>query len=234
VEWIVQRATQTTERAWTATVERFPRLEQWRGGWFTRHGVALLPALALLAVAGLPLTLGFRVRWPFYAALLSEGKASQLLVALIADTLLAAGLFGAIGAVLRQGSERRPKPAAILAMFALAIPLVVLGIAPGILTANLDLESVVLADVSVWGLGLIYLLPWLLGAWISRFGDRLGRYLEALQQVVTLDWLYRAVGWLGQRLIDAVYWLGLVGEGEGWWGWALIILALGAIFLVVR
>jgi hypothetical protein len=41
------------------------------------------------------------------------------------------------------------------------------------------------------------------------------------------------LAWVGKRLEGLVFWLGQVGEGGGWWGWALIILALGAIFLLV-
>jgi hypothetical protein len=52
--------------------------------------------------------------------------------------------------------------------------------------------------------------------------------------VANLDWFYRAAGWLGERLVSAVHWLGRAGEGEGWWGWALIVVALGTIFLLGR
>jgi hypothetical protein len=39
---------------------------------------------------------------------------------------------------------------------------------------------------------------------------------------------------LGRYLVDAVYWLSRVGEGEAWWGWALIILALGVILFTMQ
>ena len=89
-------------------------------------------------------------------------------------------------------------------------------------------------DVSVWGLGFVFLLPWLVGIWLVHVRNWSEGLLNPVRQVIGLDWLYRAADWLGQRFVTAVHWVGLVGEGEGWWGWALIILALGTMFLTLR
>jgi hypothetical protein len=51
---------------------------------------------------------------------------------------------------------------------------------------------------------------------------------------MSLDWLFGLAGGVARRLGGGIYWLGQVGEGEGWWGWVLVILALGAIFLTTR
>jgi hypothetical protein len=83
-------------------------------------------------------------------------------------------------------------------------------------------------------LGLVFILPWLVGSWLVYVQRRLDDYLDALRRFLELGWLYRALDWLGQRVGSAVYWLGMVGEGEGWWGWALIVLALSAMFLTLR
>ena len=88
--------------------------------------------------------------------------------------------------------------------------------------------------VSPWGMGLLYFLPWLVGIWLASLATRWRRVTPLVQSILGLDWLYRAAGRVGRYVGAVGYWLGQVGEGEGWWGWALIILALGAIFLSGR
>ena len=61
---------------------------------------------------------------------------------------------------------------------------------------------------------------------------RLGRYLDMARRLLSLDWFYRAASTVGRWLAGAAYWLSQVGEGEGWWGWALIILAVGAVLVI--
>ena len=211
---------------------RLARVEGWRESWFGRVGMVLLPAIALASLAAVPLTAGARGRWYLYAAWLERGN-SSLLLALVADAFLAAGLWIALGTFLTQAGKHRPRVSTLLASVALIIPIVVLGIAPGALGDGLGLQNQVTSNVSAWGLGLLYVLPWLLGAWLARMSVRLRNPLGRIHELVTLDWLYRAAGWAGQRLVGGVYWLGKVGEGEGWWGWVLIILAIGVILLTV-
>jgi hypothetical protein len=211
-----------------------PALERWRGRVLSGQRTALLPAIALASLAGFPLTVGALGRWPVYAALLDRGDAAVLLAMLLADIFLAAGLWAALRLALKEATERRLTPTAFLSLLILGMSLIVLGIAPGSLTGALDLNRANMPEVSVWGLGLVYVLPWLLGSWLAHTGSQLERYFEHVRQIVSLNWLYRTVDWIGQRLAGAIYWLGRVGEGEGWWGWALIILALGAMFLTTR
>jgi hypothetical protein len=204
------------------------RLESIRGR-VGRYAVAALPILALASLAGMPLTAGAIGRWALYATLLHEQLGSQLIATLIADAFLAAALWTSAGAILKGVKEHRPSVTALVAMVALAIPLLALGIAPG----SVDLASATVPDVSVWSLGLLYILPWLVGGWLARIRVRLGD-LGPVRSIVDMGWLYRAASWIGQRLVGGVFWLGQVGEGEGWWGWALIVLALGAMLLAVR
>jgi NADH:ubiquinone oxidoreductase subunit 2 (subunit N) len=211
-----------------------PALGRWRGRPWRQQIPALLPTIALASLAGFPLTVGALGRWPVYAILLERGDAAVMLAMLIADTFLAAGLWAALRLALKQSTEHRLTPVASRSMVVLGISLVLLGIAPSSLTGALDLDTVSVPEVSVWGLGLVYVLPWLLGSWLARTGPRLERYFEYVKQIVSLNWLYRMADWIGQRLAGAIYWVGRVGEGEGWWGWALIILALGAMFLTTR
>lgn len=232
-EWLARQTEPWRKRAGSAAVARVPRLRGWRNSWFARYGVGLLPAIALASLAGMPLTVGARGRWSLYAAWLSRGE-SALLIGLAADTLLAAGLWTALRRVFGQAGKQRPGAVTLLAVTALVLPVVILGIAPNLLKDSLGLKVAQPASVSVWGLGLLYLVPWLLGIWLARMRGRLERQLGRVYDIVNLDWVYRAAGWVGQRLVSGVHWLGKVGEGEGWWGWVLIILALGVILLTVR
>jgi hypothetical protein len=157
-----------------------------------------------------------------------------LLAILAGDTLFAAGLWTALGTIWTQDREHRLKPGALLSMTLLALVAMVLGIAPNSIIGSLGMDAAAPLEVSVWGLGLILVIPWLLGAWLARMGGRIRQYLDLAGEVVNLDWLYRASGWAGKRLVGAIHWLGQVGEGEAWWGWALIVLILGTIFLTSR
>ena len=233
LEWMMQRAGTWWAKAWSYVAARFLVLERWRDSRWSQHGTALLAALALVSLAGAPATIGARGRWPFYATLLG-GEDLSLLLVLAADMFLAAGLWTALGFTLGGVGEQRPKPATLLAMIAVLFPVVALGISPDSLSDGLGLQPIGRADISVWGLGLMFVLPWLLGAWLARMGVHLKTCLALVQRIVNLNWLYRAVAWVGQRLVSAIYWLGRVGEGAGWWGWALIILALGAVFVTAR
>jgi hypothetical protein len=232
--WIVDRMEPWQKRAQSYLTDRAPTLERWRTSWFARRGGALLPAIALASLAGAPLTAGAVGRWSLYAALLHERESALLIATLIADTLLATGLWLALNGVRQQVGERRPKPAGLLAMLVLIVLLVVLGIAPGGTLRTLGMKPISLPDVSAWGLGLIFVLPWLLGGWLARAGTRFEGIFAQVHRAADLEWAYSLVDWVGQKLVDGVAWLGKVGEGEGWWGWALIILAIGAIFMLVR
>ena len=232
-EWIAGQIRPWWTKARSYVAARIPRLGRWRRSWLSRHRTALLPAIALASLMGAPFTVGARGRWPFYALGLNRGD-TFLLIMLIADTFLAAGLWIAGFTAFRQARGRRLGGAALLAMLILIVSLFVLGIAPGILSDDLGLKEAEPSGVSVWGLGLVYALPWLLGAWLGRMRGSLGRALDHVHDAVNLDWLVRAAGWAGQRLAGAVHWLGVVGEGDGWWGWVLIILALGVLLLAAQ
>ena len=223
-------------QAWAGSYLHLPSslVERWRGSWLRRRGPALLPVVALASLAGAPLTAGALGRWPLYAILLRTGNAWILLAILVADTFLAAGLWAVFQRMLKQAAEYQPQPAATLAMLALALLLILVGSVSGALTNTLGLKPMAPRGVSAWGLGLIYGLPWLLGGWLTRVGSRVGRTLESGRRVVRLDWFFRVMDWVGQRFVGGLHWLGQVGEGDGWLGWALIILTLSAMFLITR
>jgi hypothetical protein len=224
MEWVVMQAGRG--RAWLAT--RVPAVERLRNWRLRRLGMVWLPAIALASLVGIPFTAGAALRWAVYASLLRQGHVS-LLALLAGDTFLVAGLLITLRSVTLRARGRRFRLASSLGLVALALPILILGIAPG----WLGLRTPRAPDVSVWGLGLLYLLPWLLGGWLALLSSRLEGYARLVYAVVDLGWLYDLLAWAGKRLEGLVFWLGRVGEGDGWWGWALIILALGAIFLLV-
>ena len=266
VEWLTGHARSWRGRIKAYVTARFPH-RRWRAAsWMGRFVVPLLPMIALVSLVGAPLTVGAHGRWPLYAAWLKKGDPT-LLIALAADTFMAAALWMVLHVVWKQmrrqppGQARWVRPSALWAVLVLAIPVLVLGLAPGILNADLSdprslgLKAAETSSVSSWGLGLLYVLPWLVGAWLARMtrmraddvrrieahGEQTTvilspevRALGRIGQVLSLGWFYRFAGWLGRCLEGAFYWLGQVGEGDGWWGWALIILAVGAILFTAR
>jgi hypothetical protein len=234
LEWFVQLAASggAALMAWLDNV--IPAQERWRETSLFPHRAALLPAVALLSLAGAPFTIGASSRWSLYGRLLETSEAAQLVLVMIADTLLIAGLWMVFRQSLDQASQRRPGAAALVAMASFAVLMVVIGVSPGLVTTSLGQAPIAEVGVSVLGLGLIYVLPWVLGFWLARAGIYQSPYLGYVRDALSLDWLFRAGSWIGQQFGTGIYWLGRVGEGDGWWGWALIILALGAIFLSSR
>lgn len=228
--WLTRQIEVGWAQAQTYVTQHLSALAQGRGQRLVRYAATLLPAIALASLVGAPLTTGARARWPLYASLFREGRTSIWIAVLIADTFLTASLCLVLRSMLKRQGARRPTPAAGVAMISVAVPIIALGIAPQVL----DLEPASVAEIPTLGVGLLYVLPWLLGGWLAYSGILLGNYADLLGRILALDWLFRALDWMAHRLADAIYWLGQVGEGEGWWGWALIILALGAMLLTIR
>ena len=226
--WLARRWGQVR----AAVAARLPWLRRWWPSWLGRRAGVFLVGVALISLAGAPLTAGAVGRWSLYATLLGRQESILLPLTLAADTLLVAGLWRFLDTVLQQGSERKAGPSSLAAMLFLAMLIVVLGVAPGRVGGSLGLTSAERPDVSVWGLGFVYIVPWLLGTWLAHLRLRLERYLDLARRVLSLDRFYRAASVVGNWLVGAVYWLSRVGEGEGWWGWALIILAVGAVLII--
>jgi hypothetical protein len=231
VGWLEQYLEPQWAKARSYVARHVPALQ--RLGESLPSGVssAVPLTVGVASLIGIPFTVGALGRWHFYASLLREGRAILLLATLAADTLLVAGLWAILFAALKEAGRQRSRLSALLPMLALAVAVLVLGIAPGVLAGGLSLSATETAGVSVWGLGLLYVLPWLLGTWLARFSAKVAHYVEPMGRIVSLDWFFRAGAWVSLRLVGGIYWLGQVGEGEGWWGWALIILALGALLL---
>jgi hypothetical protein len=253
VEWLGRHA-----RSWRGTAKsyveaRFPRLKWGSISRLGRLVEPLLPMIALASLVGLPLTVGAHGRWPLYAAWLKKGDPT-LLLTLAADTFVAAALWMVLHATWKQMHQQPPRqarwvrPSALWAVLVLILMVLLFGFAPSLLNADqsdlrsLGLKAADISGVSAWGLGLLYVLPWLVGAWLARVTRMRAddvrnpevRALVRVGEVLHLGWFYRLAGWLGRGLEGAIYWLGQVGEGDGWWGWALIVLAVGAILFTAR
>jgi hypothetical protein len=234
VEASVKRLQPARERVKAIASARLPALYRWRESWLGEHATGLLLAIALLSLAGGPWTAGAVARWPFYATLLRNGQGSLLIAALLGDTLLAAGLWTLAGRALRDASAHRLKLGPLLSLLFVALSLLGTGLVAGRLAKSLGVTTPMTPDVSVWGLGFVFVLPWLVGAWLARMGSRFEHPLQSMQDLIRLDRLYRAAGQVGRALGGTVYWVSNVGEGEGWWGWALIVLAIGALFFGIH
>jgi len=232
--WLAERVKPWWAKARSAVASRL-RLRRPRLAWLGRLLAALLPAVALASLAGLPLTVGAAGRWRLYGGMLGQEQAGLLLVVLLSDSLLVAGLW----AVLRTLDPREDRVSLprLAAMILLVAGIILWGVAPGRLLAAVGLTSVQATGVSVWGIGLLYVLPWLVGTWLAYAGARRPAYADRLRQVARgshAGQIYRAVAWAGAQVAGALHWLGQVGEGGGWWGWALIVLAVGVLLTAAR
>jgi hypothetical protein len=232
--WLAQRIESWWAKARPYITSHLPKRP--RLSWLSRLLAVLLPAVALASLAGLPFTVGAVGRWHLYGGILGQGQAALLLIVLLSDSLLIAGLWAALRAALEH-KDGRVSVARAVAMLALVSALVVWGVAPTHLSTTVGLSPVQSPGVSAWGIGLLYILPWLVGTWLAYAGARRPAYVDRLRHIASrsrVDRLYQAVAWAGAKLAGAVYWLGQVGEGAGWWGWALIVLAVGILLLVAR
>lgn len=198
-----------------------------------RYGAVLLPGAALASLAGSPMTAGSVTRWHLYGALLSGAQPLLLAAHLVADVLLAGGLILVWRRLVWKAGLRRPGWVALCVMGLLAAGTIALWLVPG-LWGRVGLPALPRAEASSWGVGILFVLPWFLGVWLARATGAVEGLLVRLRRAVSMERVLRPAGWLAEQVLTGVYWLGSVGEGEGWWGWALVVLALGALFLAAR
>jgi hypothetical protein len=233
--WLARQIEPWWARARSSIASRLRFRRPWLS-WLGRLLAVLLPAVALASLAGLPLTVGAVGRWHFYGGILGRGQAALLLVVLLSDSLLIAGLWAVLRVLLGR-KDGRLSVARAVAMIALVLALVMWGLAPGRLSMTVGLSPVQSPGVSVWGIGLLYILPLLAGTWLAYASTRRPANVDRLRHIgrhYGVGRLYQAVAWAGARLEGAVYWLAQVGEGGGWWGWALIVLAIGVLLSAAR
>jgi hypothetical protein len=168
-----------------------------------------------------------------------------LLVAALWETVRSAGT-GTARTVARRGDAAQAgvTPGALLrvslAIVLLAVPAFVWGLYPQRLAAlggfSLPDGALTLAQLiaaarrSVWiGLILSALGGAALGIWRRAILDQMRGWQQIIGEVVSLDWLYRAVA-AGLRLAGSgLQYFATLGEGEGYLGW----LALAGLILWV-
>jgi formate hydrogenlyase subunit 3/multisubunit Na+/H+ antiporter MnhD subunit len=193
-----------------------------------------LPFLGALTLAGAPLTVGAIGLLGLYAGLMEADHWLALIVVLIAQVILVAGLTRTVlwpGQPLEGGTLARASYFAGLALsvaFALSgVPLI------GLLTSALGEPAV---DVLGWGqprgpvaLGL-WLLATALGFVLWRFENaarsRADVAWAALASLFRLDWLYRLLWDLIRGLAALIRNLAEVLEGEGAILWTLVVVLL--------
>ncbi|HNS50887.1 MAG TPA: hypothetical protein PKO09_06865 [Anaerolineae bacterium] len=207
--------------------------ERLKASWLARRGAVLLPGVALASLAGVPMTAGSVSRWHSYGALLASAQPLPLAGYLVSDALLAAGLILAWRKLVCKAGGRRPGWVALGMMGLLSAASIALWLVPS-LWGRLGLPALQPVEISPWGVGILYVLPWLLGAWLAKAVGSVEGFLLHLRRGVSVEGALRPAEWLAEKVLAVVYWVGSVGEGEGWWGWALVVLALGALYLAAR
>jgi len=200
-------------------------------------------ALAVLTLIGLPGTPGFAARlvWADVSTL-SPALWPLWLLALVAETLLAAALFPVLFLPRREAQPPTSLvtvPRLLAAAVLMAGPLLVWGLRPPLLArfAGLSDRYIVLQPLSaqlqqVTPVGWAALLvPWAAGAMLAwartRLPAGLGDRQHVLRRVVSLEWAYEALRWAVVRAADMLRGLGGVIEGEGYWGWLGLAALLG-------
>ncbi|MFC2015358.1 hypothetical protein ACFLUM_00295, partial [Chloroflexota bacterium] len=171
LDWFVRQLASPEDRPQTAPDAQVTSRRWLLGtGWI--RAVSVLPlAIVLGSLIGVPFTIGAAVRWTFYAALMDMGRAPLLLATLVGDLLLVAALYVHLRKAIRQRKVHRLRLPALVGMFALAALVIILGISPGVVTDSWGFQTSESPNASVWGLGLVYVLPWLLGIWLARSGS---------------------------------------------------------------
>lgn len=185
-------------------------------------------ALALASLAGLPFTLGFVGRWFVYRSLIHRGLSVLFAPCLLAEVFLSASLF-------RIWFSSLPSKHSLVIHMAssasLAIPLCLLGLFPSLIRGEALPALFRSTGISLWA---VLLLPPLGGYFFHRWGEQPRRLVADPASMLELKWLYGSLNWFLGR-VDAIFqWITKVIEGEGYLGWALLLVLLAFLFLWTR
>jgi hypothetical protein len=204
---------------------------------------------AVATLVGTPLTAGFVGRWFLYQSLWKTGLAPLLLLSLVANSLLLAPLLKMFLERAPQGDRHgRASPLLLAGMSGLAIPLVILGLHPPLIGRLFSLQGTFLSLPALLGmssstepsfsLAMIagILLSLTLGYLMFRRGEtivvRAGTSLQTLQLVAEMEWLYRALDWMVQRVAVILEQLGAFFEERRSLSWILLFALLVALLLL--
>jgi multicomponent Na+:H+ antiporter subunit A len=223
--------------AWALGITVFSLTPGWSGRRFWRG----LPSLiALLSLAGLPLTLGFVVRFAVYGGL--EADLLALIMALVGESFVIAALVRLwFWAEPRSLPQRRFMEAAYLVVFFLvALVLVVAGLFPETFIGRAPDTQLTQLSELIGGGGIAgwagWALPIVAGVTLFLAGEGLRQRLEGgwqgLGALLRMEWLYGLL-FLTLRWIVALM-RGMAGliEGEGALLWTVVILLIVVLYVL--
>jgi len=208
------------------------------GGIWARAALAL----AVASLTGVPLTLGFVARWHFYHSILTDSHWALLALALLAETLLFAALLRMWSAISASASplEGVHERLSLVGAALLAVPILVLGLHPPLLSSFMDWISLspllgLLRSTTVAQWATLF-LPLLGGYLLQRHRQRVFDPLESfwlkLTIVLRLEWLYGLLGRIAAGAAGALRMAGNIIEGGGYLGWIGILGLL--VYLLLR
>jgi hypothetical protein len=204
-------------------------------------------SVGALALAGLPFTPGFLTQ-PALARLITEGAIFLVLFVglVLAQSIQIAAMLRSWSPNAHGGAENFRSGVTIrllIAVVALAIPLVVIGFFPAAVASLASLENaippmlgnppIVIAEWPVW---VTVVLPLALGILLVSnqpiLWAQLGKWPERINRVTRLQWLFRLSWWGMGQFSEG--WGGVfqVVEGAGYMGWVLVLFLM--IFLLIR
>lgn len=205
--------------------------------------------IAVAALVGTPLTLGFVGRQLLYTALWEADLGPLILLSLLGNSFLAAPLLKkGLSGELRGESEDRGATIFLACVSSLAIPLVVFGVHPPLLRMMFGLQSA----AGQWpGLvDLIYspdtqvslalfactLFSLAAGYLMYRKGQvlvtRAGVSLETLRMIAEMEWFFAAVSWTAERAALILEATGSFFEERRSPGWIMVFATVAALLLL--
>ena len=201
----------------------------------------LATGLAMASLGGVPLTLGFAGRWHFYHSLLTGDHLAFLALSLLAETFLFAALLRmwAVVSIRVFPSEFAYQRSSVVGAALLAVPILILGLHPPVLTSLMQavsfptLASLLRSTTIVqWA---AFVLP-VLGGYLlqhhrQRIFDPVGVFWLKLMTALRLEWLYSLLGQIIHGAVGALRIVGRVSEGGGYLGWIAVVGLLAFLFL---
>jgi formate hydrogenlyase subunit 3/multisubunit Na+/H+ antiporter MnhD subunit len=205
--------------------------------------------LAMAALMGAPVTVGFMHRQLLYAFLWESGLGPLVLLSLLGNAFLAAPLLKkGLQSRHHNESESEGRPVAVAGMAALAVPLIILGVHPPLLRLLIGFQSA----PGPWPglLDLIYspdtpaslalsvgtLVSLAVGYLMYRKGQfvvtRAGVSLETLRVIAEMGWFFVAVSWTAERVALILETMGSFFEERRSPGWILVFATLAALLLL--
>lgn len=205
--------------------------------------------IAVAALVGVPLTLGFVGRQLLYTALWEADLGPLILLSLLGSSFLVAPLLKKGLSEASQGeSEGAGDPAFVASVSALAVPLIVFGAHPPLLGILIGLQSATgrwpgLVDLiyspdtqvslALFACTLVSLAA---GYLMYRKGQvfvaRAGVSLETLRMIAEMEWFFAAVSWTGERTALILEAAGSFFEERRSPGWIMVFATVAALLLL--